>query len=468
MIHEEEMAKLSYPEAPKIVTKEIPGPKSKPIIEKELANETPTRIAAIGLPMVWKEAFGATVKDVDGNVFIDLTSGVAVNAVGHCHPKIVEVIKKECGVLMHTPDMSNPHRQKLGEKLSEIAPGDLKGNVRMAYGLSGSSAVEIAIKFARGATGKSGILAFQGAYHGALGLTLSLTTSPVFRSKYRPFISFGERLGPYPYCYRCPLHLTYPKCDLECAKYVEYQLTDPYSGIDVQDVAALIVEPMQGEGGYVPTPPGWLEYMRKLCTKLNILLIDDEVQMGMGRTGKMFCIEHYGVTPDIVTMGKALGGDVAFSGVMFRKDIVKDLEPFSHVLTAVGNATSCAVAGTNIELLQDGLVERGLELGNYAQGQLQEMAKERELIGDVRGLGMAIAVELVSNRQTKEPVSPDVMGRIMWTLRDKGILILPCGRYNNVLRFMPPLVISKKHVDKSLEIISEVLKEVEDDMLKGA
>jgi 4-aminobutyrate aminotransferase len=464
--NEEQFEKLSYPEAPKVVT-EIPGPKAKPILEKELANETPTRIGALGMQMVWSEALGATVKDPDGNIYIDLTSGVAVNAVGHSHPKIVEVIRKECGVLMHAPDMSTPYRQKLGEKLSEIAPGNLKGNVRMAYGLSGSSAVEIAIKFLRGATGKSRILAFQGAYHGALGLTLSLTTSPVFRSKYRPFTPFIERLGPYPYCYRCAIHLTYPKCELECAKYVEYQLTDPYSGVDVKDVAALIVEPMQGEGGYVPTPPGWLDYIRKLCTKLDILLIDDEVQMGMGRTGKMFCIEHYGVEPDAITMGKALGGDFPFSGVMFKKDIVKDLEPFSHVLTAVGNSTGCAVACTNIDLLRDGLVDRGLELGNYTQAKLKEMAKERELIGDVRGLGMAIAIEIVSNRETKEPVSPEVMGRILWTLRDKGVVILPCGRYGNVLRFMPPLVITKKHVDKALEIISEVLKEVEDDVLKG-
>lgn len=464
--NEEQFEKLSYPDAPKIVT-EIPGPKSKPILEKELANETPTRIAAIGIPMVLSEGFGATLKDLDGNIFIDFTSGVAATNVGHCHPKVVEVIRKECGIFLHTADFAAPNRQKLGEKLSEIAPGSLKGDVKMAYGLSGSSAVEIAVKFVRGATGKSRILAFQGAYHGALGVTLSMTTSPVFRSKYRPFMPFIERIGPYPYCYRCAIHLTYPKCDLECAKYVEYSLTDPYSGIDVPDVAALIVEPMQGEGGYVPPPPGWLAYMRKLCTKLNILLIADEVQMGLGRTGKMFCVEHYGVDPDVITMGKALGGDLPFSGVMFRKDIVKDLDPFSHVLTEVGNSTACAVACTNIDLLQDGLIERALELGNDIQAKLKEMAKERELIGEVRGLGLAIGMELVSNRQTKQPLTPDVMGRIVWTLRDKGVLILPCGRYGNVLRFAPPLVITKKYVDKALEIVSEVFKEVEADVLKA-
>lgn len=461
MVSEEKIEKLSFPDAPKIVTSQIPGPKAKIILEKELANETPTRIAPIGIPHVWDEALGATFKDPDGNVFIDLSSGVAVNNVGHSHPEVVEVIKTECGRLMHTPDGSSPNRQKLGAKLSEIAPGGLKGNVRMAYGLSGSSAVEIALKFARASTGKSIILAFQGAYHGSIGSTLTLTTSPTFRSKYRPFMPFIERLGPYPYCYRCPYKLRHPDCDLQCAKYVEFQLTDPYSGIDVNNVAALIVEPMQGEGGYVPTPPGWLEYIYNLCRRLGILIIDDEVQMGMGRTGKMFTVEHYGVEPDIITMGKALGGDLPFSGVMLRKDLVKDLDPFSHVLTAAGNSMSCAVACKNIDLIQDGLLERSTEIGAYALNRFRELAKERKIIGDVRGMGLGIALELVRDRETKEPLATGEMVRLLWTLRDNGVLVLPCGRYNNILRVIPPLVISKSLIDKAIEIISDVLEIIE-------
>lgn len=461
MISEEQIKKLSYPDAPKIVTKEIPGPKSKVILEKELAKETPTRIAPIGIPLVFDTAFGATFKDLDGNIYIDLSAGVAVNNVGHSHPEIVKVVKRESGRLMHIPDGSCPNRQELGEKLSEIAPGNLKGNVRMAYGLSGSSANEIAIKFARASTGKSIILAFQGAYHGSIGTTLTLTTSPAFRSKYRPFMPFVERLGPYPYCYRCPYDLTHPKCDLECAKYVEYMLTDPYGGIDVKNVAALIVEPMQGEGGYVPTPPGWLEYIYNLCKRLGILVIDDEVQMGMGRTGKMFTVEHYGVEPDIITVGKALGGDLPFSGVMARQDLVADLDPFSHVLTAVGNSMSCAVASKNIELLQDGLLERSTRMGSYALENLKKLAKERDLIGDVRGMGMGIALEMVKDRETKEPLDAGEMVRIVWALRDRGVFVLPCGRYDNVLRMIPPLVIPKSYIDKSIKIISEVLEMVE-------
>jgi len=462
---EEEMAKLSWPEAPKIVTKEIPGPKSKVIIEKEITYETPTRILPTAIPHAWSEAVGATVKDPDGNVYVDFTGGVAVSNVGHSHPKVVEVIRRECAILTSNPDTPNPHRANLGEKLSQIAPGNLKGNVKMAYGMSGSSAVEIALKFARASTGKHLILAFQGAYHGSIGSALSLTTRSFYRSKYRPFMPFVFHVGPYAYCYRCPFNLKYQDCDLACAKYVEYQISSPYCGIDIEDVAALVIEPIQAEGGYVFPPPGFLDYIKKMCEKLNILFIADEIQAGMGRTGKMFSIEHYGVDPDMIIMGKALGGDLPFSGVMARKDIVENLDPRSHVLTAAGNAVSCAVACTNIDLLKDRLIERSVELGDYFIARLGDMAKEREIIGDVRGKGLGIGVELVKNRETKEPVKLDEMERIEWRLRDKGLLVLGCGRNGNVLRIIPPLVITKDHVDKGLEIISEVLKEVEGDVL---
>jgi len=457
---EAEIEKLSWAEAPKMVTK-IPGPKTKRLLEKELANEINIRIFPNALQVAWSAAFGATVKDPDGNVFIDLTGGVAVNNTGHSHPEVVKVIKKECGTLMHVPDATNSHRQKLGEKISKMAPGKLKGNVKAAYGLSGSSAVEMAIKFARASSGKALILGFDGAYHGSLGNTLALTTSPVFRSRYRPFAPFVRQVGPYPYCYRCPLNLKYPDCNLQCAQYLEWMISSPYSGMDVENVAALIIEPMQGEGGYVPTPPGYLEHIRKMCDKLGILYIDDEVQVGMGRTGKMFCVEHYGVEPDIITLGKALGGDLPFSAVVARKDALKNLDPFSHVLTAVGNATSCAVACTNIDLLQGGIIDRAAELGDYVMARLEEIQKEREIIGDVRGLGLGIAVELVKDRETKEPIAGDKFGWILWTLRDRGVLILPCGRFDNVLRFIPPLVLTKAHADKALEIMSEVFKEAE-------
>jgi 4-aminobutyrate aminotransferase len=453
---EQEMAKLSWPEAPKIVVPEIPGPKSQPIFDSELAVETPTRVSPRGLSVVWSEAFGATIKDPDGNLYIDLTAGASVMNTGHCHPKVVEVIRKECGLLTHTADTCNPNRQELGERLSKIAPGNLKENVRLAYGISGSSAVEMALKFARAATGKHLILAFQGAYHGSIGSALSLTTTRLPR-QYRPLMPFVFHVGPYAYCYRCPFDLKYPDCALQCAKYVEYQISSPSSGIDIEDVAALIVEPVQADGGYVFPPPGYLEYIKKICERLEILFIVDEIQSALGRVGKMFGIEHHEVEPDMIILGKALGGALPMSAVMSRTDLVENLAPMSHVLTGAGNAVSCAVACTNIDLLQDGLMDRSVALGDYVLARFKDMAEEKDLIGDVRGKGLGIGIELVNDKVTKEPLPMSEIGRIMRTLRDRGILVIPGGRSGNVLRFIPPLVITQVHLDKTLEIIDDVL-----------
>lgn len=463
---ERELAKLSFEDVPRIVSEMLPGPKSMELINAEMENETITRVIPNILQTVWEEARGATVKDPDGNCYIDLTAGIAVNNVGHCNPRVLEVIGKQSKLLMHNPDATNYHRVKLGQKLQQIAPGKLKGNVKMAYGLSGSSAVEIATKFAKSATGKSHIIAFQGAYHGALGTTLSLTTSQQFRSNYGPFHPYVYHVGPYAYCYRCPWDLKHPGCGLECAKYVEEQILGPSSGIDVDNVAAMIVEPVQGEGGYVPPPDGFLNAIKKTCEKAGILYIDDEVQAGMGRTGKMFAIEHYGVDPDLITLGKALGGDLPFSAVITENSVAEKLSPMSHILTSVGNATSCAVACTNIDLLQEGLLERTEKLGAYARSVLEEMMDEIELIGEVRGKGLMIGIELVRNRETKEPIDIGELMQILLALRDKGVLMLPCGRHNNVFRLMPPLVITGEQLDKALEIIAGVFKAVQKDIVQ--
>ncbi len=462
---EKDLAKLSYDEAPRIISDFLPGPKSQELIAAEMEVETVTRVIPNVMNTVWEEAKGATVKDPDENIYIDLTAGIAVNNIGHCHPRVLETIYRESKKMMHNPDATNPNRVKLGQKLQQLAPGELKGRAKMAYGLSGSSAVEIATKFARSVSGKSHIVAFEGAYHGALGTTLGLTTSQQFRSNYGPFNQNVYHVGPYAYCYRCPLKLEYPGCDLECAKYVEHQLLSPSSGIDLDRVAALIVEPVQGEGGYVPPPDGFLQALKKTCEKAGILYIDDEVQAGMGRTGKMFAIEHYGVTPDMITLGKALGGDLPFSAIVMADSVADNLTPMSHILTAVGNATSSAVACTNIDILQEGLLERTAAMGSYAISVLKDMMDEIEVIGDVRGKGFMIAVEMVRNRETKEPFDLGEMMQTLLALRDKGVLMLPCGRHTNVFRLMPPLVITKKHLDRSLEIIRGVFKEVQKDVL---
>jgi 4-aminobutyrate aminotransferase len=458
---EKEMEKLSYPEAPKIMT-EMPGPKSKALWDKEMANETVTRMCPNIFGGSWAEAFGATIKDSDGNITIDLVSGVGVNTLGHCHPKVVETIRRECAILGHTSDMVNPNRQKLGEKISQIAPGNLKGNVRMQYGLSGTSAIETAVKFARKATGRQFTATFDGCFHGCIGEAGVLSSFIDARAEGLALNAFHYPLHPYAYCYRCPFRMKYPECDLECAKYVEWQLTNPRSAINAENIASFLIEPFQAEGGCVFPPDGYLNRIKEMCEKFGILYLDDEVQAGMGRTAKFFAIEHYGVEPDIIILGKAFGGDVPFSGMVINNKTAEKLLPCSHVITAVGNATSCAVAHTNIELLQNGLLERGAILGEYLIDRMKDLSKEREIIGDVRGKGMAVGLELVKNRETKEPLLGEETNRILLRLRDKGVYDMPCGRYDNVLRLLPPLVITKAHLDKAIEIVSEVLKEAED------
>ncbi len=461
---EKEIENMSFQEAPQIVTEELPGPKSRELLAAEADLETPTRVFPMVMSTVWSEARGATVRDPDGNCYIDLTAGIAVNNVGHCNPKVVETIQRECSRLMHNADATNPHRVKLGQKLQEIAPGSLRKNAKIAYGLSGSSAGEIALKFARAATGKSHVVALHGAYHGALGNTLALTTSPNFRSSYKPLPSNVYHVGPYAYCYRCPWDLKHSQCNLECARFIEYQLLERGTGIEVEDVAAMIVEPVQGEGGYVHPPAEFLQELKRICEKAGILYIDDEVQAGMGRTGKMFAVEHSGVDPDMVILGKALGGDLPFSAVITRKDIGEKLPMASHLITAVGNATSAAVACTNLDLLQVPLLERTETVGNYVISVLKDVLEDVEIVGEIRGRGLMIGVELVKNRETKKPLHVKEMRKIVQSLRNKGVLLIPSGRYTNVLRLMPPLVITRKHLDRAMEILSEVLKEVQQEV----
>lgn len=464
---EEELAKLSWSDAPRIVT-EIPGPKSKAILEADMANATITRMVPYETPTAWSEAFGSTAKDPDGNVFIDLCSSVGVNNVGHCHPKVVEVIRRECGILMHNPDTPTINRVKLGDKLSEIAPGNLKGNMKVTYGLSGSSAVETAIKFAKKATGRHYIASFEGSYHGCTGFLSEVGTNHQVRGPrgiHRTFSPFVIHLTPYAYCYRCPWNLEHPACGLECAKFVEFQIGNPHGGVDAEEIAAIIVEPMQGEGGYIHPPDGWLRAIRAICDKYGIMLIADEVQSGMGRTAKYFTVEHHGVDPDMIVLGKAIGGDLPFSAVIARRDVDDRLATMSHVLTGAGNSLGCAVALTNIELL-GGLLDRASIMGDYIMESFREMAKEREIIGEVRGKGLGIGVELVKNRETKEPISFDDVARLEIAFRDKGTLQLTSGRFGNALRIAPPLVITKEHVDRALEVTSECLTELEADILR--
>ena len=459
MIREQDLAKLSFEGAPNIVTGTIPGPKTQQDLERALACESMARGGG-KFPFVFSEGKGATVKDPDGNLMIDITAGVAVNAVGRCHPRVIEAMQSQMGTLMHASDISNIKRTELAQKVSSIMAPGLKDNCITYFTQGGSGAVETAIKFVRKITGRSQIIAFHGAYHGVWCGSNSLTTGDQYRKGYGPFIPGVIHL-PYPYCYRCCFGKEYPSCDLQCAKYVDYVLNTPYTGAD--DVGAVIIEAQQGEGGYLPPPPGYLEIVKKACEKHGALYISDEVQAGAGRTGKMWCIEHSDVEPDMVTWGKGMGGDVPMAGLSIRKDLAEQIEDHSQPNTFAANAMTSAACMTNIEILTENdfaLVKRAAELGKEIKTQISEGAKDLRVIGDVRGNGLMIGIEMVEDKENREPLNGDAIGQMIGGMLNRGMLMVPCGRFGNVFRFMPPLIITRDYASKAVDILLEASKDV--------
>jgi len=456
MISEQELAKLSYPEAPRIVTK-IPGPKSQKILEVVPQYESLTRPGGAA-PPVFDEGMGAAVKDPDGNIFIDMSAGVAVNSVGRRHPRVVQAMEGQLGKLMHAAEAVNTRRTELARKMSDIMPRGLRGNCVSYFTQSGSGAVETAIKFARHLTGRSQIVAFHGAYHGVWVGSGALTTGEHYHHGYGPLMPYVIHV-PYAYCYRCCFGLEYPSCDLQCAKYVDYVLNTPYTAAD--DVAALIIEPLQGEGGYLVPPPGYMEILKKACEKCGALFIADEVQSGAGRSGKMWSIEYSDVIPDMLTWGKGMGGDLPMAGVTFKSEFADKLVEASQPGTFAGNSLSAAVCMTNIDVITDkdyNLMGRAAKLGEETTASIQEVSKGINIIGDVRGRGLFIGVELVKNKETREPLSSEIMGEILAELLNQGIIAVPCGRYHNVIRFMPSLTITKEYLEKATYILLNICK----------
>jgi 4-aminobutyrate aminotransferase len=456
MISEAELAKLSYTEAPKMVTK-VPGPKVQKLMAESAKYEALTRGGG-NFPLIMEEGKGATVKDADGNIFIDMAAGVAVNAVGRSHPKVLETIQKQSNVIMHTTDITNPKRIELAKRVSGIMPEGLRGNCHTAFAQSGSGAVETAIKFARTYTGRSQFVAFHGAYHGVWMGSASLTTGYRYRHGWGPMMPGVIHLA-YGYCYRCAFNMTYPNCDMQCAKNVDYVLNTPYTASD--DVAAIIVESQQGEGGYVAPPPEFFQIIKQAAQKYGALYIADEVQSGAGRTGKMWAIEHSGVVPDMLTWGKGMGGDIPIAGVTFNSDINSSLVEGSQPGTFAGNALACAVCLTNIDLITDpesDLMGRASKLGAEIKGMFEDASKKISSIGDVRGRGLMIGVEVVADKKSKEPLSPETSNEIAAKLLNKGVIMTPCGRYGNVFRFMPPLTVPREMAVKATEIMIDILK----------
>ena len=436
---------------PKINTT-LPGPEASRLIHVDNTYVSPsyTRV----YPLVVKRAQGLWVHDVDDNLFLDFTAGIAVCATGHCHPRVVQAIKDQAERLLHMSgtDFYYEPQIALAEKLAALAPGS--GIKRSYFGNSGAEAVEAAFKLARYHTRRELNIAFFGAFHGRTMGALSLTASKTIQKKYYYPVVPGITHIPYGYCYRCAYNLTYPDCGLECVHWVEDTLFRTTMPAD--EVAAIFVEPIQGEGGYIVPPPEFHRELFKIAKQYNILYVVDEVQSGMGRTGKMFAIEHFDVEPDIIAVAKGIASGMPL-GAMIANAEIMDWEAGSHASTFGGNPVSCQAALATIQLVQEELMKNAEVQGKRMLEQLRQMQTDYECMGDVRGLGLMIAVELVKDRQTKERAG-DWRNAVIAKAFEKGLLLLGCGE--NTIRFCPALTVSEEEVDVCLNIFEETLREV--------
>lgn len=438
-------------DAPNLKTP-LPGPKAKALIERDGKVVSPSYTR--DYPFVIARGVGATVEDVDGNVFLDCAAGIAVNSTGHAHPKVVAAIVDQAQKFLHMSgtDFYYEPQVRLGEDLAATAP--FPGPVRTFYANSGTEANEAAIKMARYHTKRFGILGFLGSFHGRTLGSLSLTSSRAIQRRGFGPMQAGTFHAPYATCYRCPVGLTPDRCGAECLDFLEEQVLVHL--ISPDDVAAVLVEPIQGEGGYVVPARAFHERLRALTTKHGMLLMVDEVQSGMGRTGKMWAIEHFGVQPDVVTAAKGIASGLPLGVTIARSDVMA-WPPGAHASTFGGNPVSCAAAIATIELLRESLVKNAAEVGEHLLNGLRALMDKHTIIGDVRGKGLMVGVELVRDRQTKERATDERNAVVDEAFR-RGMLILGAGR--NAVRFSPPLVLSKAQADTAVRIFDEALTAV--------
>ena len=439
---------MRYPE----IKTRLPGPKAARLIKKDKTCVSPsyTRV----YPLVVKKGEGTWVYDVDDNRFLDFTAGIAVCATGHCHPEVVRAIQEQAERLIHMAgtDFYYEPQIALAEKLSSITSG--KGSKRVYFGNSGAEAVEAAFKLARWHTKRELNIAFFGAFHGRTMGALSLTASKTIQKKhYYPLVP-GITHIPYPYCYRCPYNLCYPQCSLACVDWLEENLFR--TTMPPEEVAAIFVEPIQGEGGYIVPPPEFHKALKDIAEKYGILYVADEVQSGMGRTGKMFALEHYGVVPDIMALAKGIASGLPLGAMVARSDIM-DWEAGSHASTFGGNPIACEAALTTIRLLEKNLMANAAARGKRLMKGLLALQKTYECMGDVRGKGLMVGVELVKDRETKERAE-EWRDELIKGAFEKGLLLLGCGQ--NSIRFCPALTVTDEEVDVCLTLFEEAIKGV--------
>ncbi len=436
---------------PKIIT-ELPGPIAREVIESDRRYVSPSYTRSY--PLVAARGQGAIVEDVDGNRFLDFSAGIAVCSTGHCHPDVVRAIQKQAESLIHMSgtDFYYPHMPEFARTLEALMPDGKEW--RCFFGNSGTEAIEAAMKLARYHTGRYQFIAFQYAFHGRTMGSLSLTSSrPVQRKGFGPLVP-GVTHAHYANCYRCPLNLDYGSCGVACANYIEDTIFK--TTVHPEEVAAIVVEAVQGEGGYIVPPPEFLQTLERIARRHGILLIADEVQCGMGRTGKMFAFEHFDFHPDIIAIAKGVASGMPLGITMARSEIM-NWRPGAHASTFGGNPVSLAAAAETVRLLTEKYVANSAKVGEFMKAGLRRLMDRHPAIGDVRGLGLMLGVEIVKDRATKER-APEWRDAIINECYRRGVLVLGAGP--STIRISPPLIVDEEQAQFAVDTLSAAISAV--------
>ena len=431
----------------------LPGPKAKHLVELDHKVLSPSYTRSY--PLVAQKGRGAMVEDVDGNTFLDFAAGIAVVATGHCHPEVVAAIQKQAAELIHMSgtDFYYPNMVELAEKLAAIAPG--KEPKRVYFGNSGTEAVEAAIKLAKYYTKRDMLIAFHGSFHGRTMGSLSLTASRSVQRKGFGTLLSGVFHVPFPDTYRGTYGVRPENASADCLSYLQNELFR--RRVDPEEVAAIFIEPIQGEGGYLPAPPEFLQGLEKICRKHGILLVADEVQSGMGRTGKWWAVDHAGVEPDIICAAKGIASGMPLSATIARASVM-DWKPGAHASTFGGNPVCIAASLATLGLLERSYMANAARIGDFIMRQTANWRERHKIVGEVRGKGLMIGIEIVRDQKTKEK-APELRNRIVELAFHKGLLILGSG--DTTIRLCPPLVIDEEQAEFAVATLNSILGEIE-------
>jgi 4-aminobutyrate aminotransferase len=448
-------ATISTAALPQINTS-LPGPEARRVLELDRTYVSPSYTR--DYPLVAKRGQGLMVEDMDGNTFLDFAAGIAVCSTGHCHPEVVRAIQEQAATLIHMSgtDFYYPGMPQLAERLARVAPG--KEAKRVYFGNSGAEAVEAAIKLAKYHTKRDKLVAFHGAFHGRTMGALSLTASRAVQRKGFGTLLSGVFHMPFPDTYRGTYGVR-PECaSADCLSYLENELFR--RRVDPDEVAAIFIEPIQGEGGYLVAPAEFLQGLDRICRKYGILLVADEVQCGMGRTGKWWAVEHSGVEPDIICSAKGIASGMPLGAVIARASVM-DWTPGAHASTFGGNPVCIAAALATMDLLEQEYIANAARMGEFIFNRLADWRERHKIVGDVRGKGLMIGIEIVRNQRTKEK-APDLRNRLVQMAFHKGLLVLGSG--DTTLRLMPPLMVNEEQTDFALNTLDACLTEIEREM----